>query len=267
VPRARASWETRQLSPHYARDVPWLPGFEDLAEAVSLRSDDLVVVDDPILGRFEGPVAVAGYRAASAAWLRPARVSAVEIGRAVAGGRAVGEFEVSAASADRTAVLPLACVVDVSGLRGPEMRVYVSEWPVTGARARRASLLPMDGRAMPSGVVGRYVAALGAGDAPTCVSCYEPDGALQGAGGPAWAVHGVDRLTAAYGDVVSDGGLVLEPRTLTVDPPRTAFEFTLRSWGGIPVGQAGMSVYTLGPSGRFAWNRVYDDVADPRPRA
>lgn len=246
--------------------MPWLPGFEDLLDAVSARAGEVVAVDDPIIGRFEGRDAADGYRAASVDWLRPAPVSAIEIGRAVAGGRAVGEFEVAATSGDATAVLPLACVVDVTRAGGPEMRVYLSEWSVTGGRTRRAGLLSIDPDAMPTGVTGRYVAALAAGDAATCVSCYEPDGALQGGGGPASAVHGVERLAAVYADVVSDGGLVLEPGSLTVDPPRTAFEFTLRSWGGIRLDQAGISVYTLGRSGRIAWNRVYDDTPDPRPR-
>jgi hypothetical protein len=243
--------------------MPWLAGFSALAAAVRVRPEELVAVDDPVSGRFDGSGAVERYREASREWLAPAEIHATSIGSAVGDRRAVGEFEVAATTDDRTVVLPLACLVDATGPDGPTARVYLSEWVHNGRRVRRGPLLDADPAARPDGIVGRYWAALGAGDAPGCVACYEPDGALQGGGGPAFAVRGTASLSDAYAGALARGGIVLEPVTLTVDGARIGAEFTLRSWGGAPLHQAGLSVYTLGATGRLAWNRVYDDVAPP----
>lgn len=60
--------------------------------------------------------------------------------------------------------------------------------------------------------------------------------------------------------------LPLDSSTVTAGPDHVAVEFARRSWGGVPLDQAGLSVYALGPTRRFAWNRVYDDAANPSVR-
>jgi hypothetical protein len=252
----------------YAAPMPWLPAFADVFAAVDAQPADAAEIDDPVVGRFAGTDALARYVASSAAWTAAYRPEAHPTGRAACGRRAAAEFEVTVRSDAGARVLPVAMVVDAESDRGPVARVYLSMWTVTGERIPRARLVSRASDSplpchVPPTVVADYVAALAAGDVERCISCYEPDGALQGGGGPAHAIRGVEQLRPAYEGHLADGGIVLEPASFTVDLPRIAMEFTLRAWGSVALDQAGVSVYTLGPTGRIAWNRVYDDAARP----
>jgi hypothetical protein len=148
-----------------------------------------------------------------------------------------------------------------SGLR---LRIYGSLWALTGERNARPPILTSSPEAHPSGIPGRYLRALREGDAEACVACYEDDGCLQGAGGPAFARCGRAILAVEYPAHLERGGIVLEPCTVTANAEQTALEFNIVRWGDVDLPpQAGLSVYQLGPTGRILGNRVYDDV--PRP--
>jgi len=128
----------------------------------------------------------------------------------------------------------------------------------------RPPLLAPDPAAHPGGIPGRYLRALRDGDAEACVACYEDDGCLQGAGGPAFARCGRATLALEYPQHLARGGIVLEPCTLTANDDRAAVEFNIVRWDDVDLPpQAGLSLYQLGPTGRILSNRVYDDVARP----
>jgi hypothetical protein len=238
--------------------MPWLNEFVDVIEG-----RQVVSVDDPVAGTIQGSAKLERFVERSKAWLqeRDGRVDRVAVTPSPL--RTVAEFEITLAEAGRSAVLPLALVVEpiASGVR---LRIYGSLWALTGERIVRAPLLSPDLLAHPAGIPGRYLRALRDGDAAACVACYEEDGCLQGAGGPAFARCGRATLALEYPRHLERGGIVLEPCTLTSNDERTALEFNIVRWGDVDLQpQAGVSVYQLGPTGRILTNRVYDDVARP----
>jgi hypothetical protein len=113
-------------------------------------------------------------------------------------------------------------------------------------------------------VLGRYQAALEAGDADAVVSTFEPDGYYREPIGP-HAIHsGTAELRSFFRERFSEGGIGLEHCALTDDGVRCALEYNCVRWGrhGIPP-QAGLCVYERGPDGLLAAARVYDDIEPP----
>ncbi len=117
----------------------------------------------------------------------------------------------------------------------------------------------------PGDVVGRYQAALAAGDAEAVVSTFTPDGYFRGPFGPQYAHRGTAALRAFFTWCFSaGGGIGLEQCTVTDDGVRCALEYNCVRWGrhDLPP-QAGIGVYERGPDGLLAAARIYDDVEAP----
>ncbi len=249
--------------------MPWLDEFRDVIElgrraAGSPSETELTVsVEDPIAGSLEGTAEVGRFVDQSRAWLeeRAGRVERVAVTTSPT--RTVAEFTIAVVEGGRSAVLPLALVVEPTPAE-LRLRIYSSLSALNGSRVVRPPLLGSSADAHPRGVPGRYLRALRAGEAAACVACYEEDGCLQGPGGPGAAVCGRATLAVEYPRHLERGGIVLQPCTLTANDERTAVEFNIIRWGDFDlVPQAGLSVYQLGPTGRILSNRVYDDVARP----
>ncbi len=249
--------------------MPWLDEFRDVIElsrraAGSPGESELILgVEDPIAGSLNGAAEVGRFADESRGWLqeRTGRVDRVAVTASAA--RTVAEFTIAVTEGGRSAVLPLALVVEPTPdeLR---LRIYCSLSALTRTRVVRPPLLVPTPEAHPNGLPGRYLHALRAGDAAACVACYEDDGCLQGPSGPASALRGRQNLAVEYPRHLERGGIVLEPCSLTANDERTAVEFNIVRWGDVElVPQAGLSVYQLGPTGRILRNRVYDDVARP----
>ncbi len=220
-------------------------------------------VEDPIAGSLKGAAEVGRFADRSQAWLaeRAGRVDRVAVTTSPI--RTVAEFSVNVTEGGRSAVLPLALVVEPAPTE-LRLRVYFSLWALTGTRLVRTPILDRNPAARPIGIPGRYLRALYDGDAAACVACYEDDGCLQGPGGPTSARCGRATLTLEYPRHLERGGIVLEPCTVTASVTRTAVEFNIVRWGDVDlVPQAGISIYQLGRTGRILRNRVYDDVARP----
>jgi hypothetical protein len=222
-----------------------------------------VSVEDPIAGSLQGSAEVGQFVDRSKAWLeeRAGRVDRVAV--TTSPSRTVAEFNVTVTERGRSAVLPLALVVEPTSAE-LRLRIYGSLWALTGQRIVRPPLLASNPEAHPAGIPGRYLRALRDGDAAACVACYEDDGCLQGPGGPASARCGRMTLAVEYPQHLERGGIVLEPCTVTANDERTALEFNIVRWGDVDLPpQAGISVYQMGRTGRILGNRVYDDVARP----
>ena len=114
-------------------------------------------------------------------------------------------------------------------------------------------------------VVGRYQAALAAGDAAAITATFEPDGCFREPAGPQYRVCGTDRLLPFFSGFFSlGGGIVLEHCTVTEDGVRTALEFNAVRWGSVDMPhQAGIAIYERGTTGLLAHARIYDDVDPP----
>jgi hypothetical protein len=143
-------------------------------------------------------------------------------------------------------------------------RTYCSQWPVDGRRHLRPAILP-PGDAHPGDVVGRYQAALAAGDAEAVVGTFEPDGYFREPIGPHAAHRGTAELRSFFtGRFSAGGGIGLQDCVVTDDGVRCALEYNCVRWGGhdLPP-QAGLGVYERGPDGLLAAARVYDDIEPP----
>lgn len=185
-----------------------------------------VVVHDPRAGKIHGHRQLRRFVDENKSWLaeRGARIDTVAATRA--NGRAVVELLAHLADdKGRQVAWPVAVVAESRGELSMEFRTYCSQWPVDGRRHVRAPILPA-GHDRPGDVVGRFHAALDAGDADAAVNTFAPDGYVREAVGPPLVHRGASDL-----------------------PP-----------------QAGIGICERGPDGRLAAVHVYDDVEPPGRR-
>jgi len=159
---------------------------------------------------------------------------------------------------------PLAVVAESPDDLSVVFRTYCSQWPVDERRHIRPPILE-PGPAGPGDVVGRYQAALDAGDTEAVVKTFAPDGYFRGPFGPRYLHRGTAELRSFFTRCFSaGGGIGLQHCVVTDDGVRCALEYNCVRWGShdLPP-QAGIGVYERGPDGLLAAARVYDDVEAP----
>jgi hypothetical protein len=159
---------------------------------------------------------------------------------------------------------PVAVVAESPDDRSVVFRTYCSQWPVDGRRHVRPPVLK-PGQAHPGDVVGRYQAALDAGEADAIVSTFAPDGYFREPIGPHYAHRGTAELRSFFTMCFrAGGGIGLQHCAVTDDGVRCALEYNCVRWGShdLPP-QAGLGVYDRGPDGLLAAVRIYDDVEAP----
>jgi len=159
---------------------------------------------------------------------------------------------------------PVAVVAESPDDLSVVFRTYCSQWPVDERRHIRPPILKPE-HAHLGDVVGRYQAALAAGDAEAVVNTFAPDGYFRDPSGPNYAHRGTAALRAFFTSCFSaGGGIGLEHCAVTDDGVRCALEYNCLRWGShdLPP-QAGIVVYERGPDGLLAAARVYDDVEAP----
>jgi limonene-1,2-epoxide hydrolase len=223
-----------------------------------------VVVYDPRAGEVRGHRQLRRFVHRNQAWLaeRHARIETVAATRA--GGRAVVELLAHLAGDGREVTWPVAVVAESADDRSVVFRTYCSQWPVDGQRHLRPPILePTAGR--PGDVIGRYEAALAAGDADAIVDTFAPQGYFREPIGVHRTHRGADELRAFFTRWFSaGGGIDLEHCAETDDGVRYALEYNCVRWGShdLPP-QAGLGVYERGPDGLLAAVRVYDDIEAP----
>lgn len=110
------------------------------------------------------------------------------------GGRAVVELLAHLDDYDGQSVdWPIAVVAESPDELSVVFRTYCSQWPVDGQRHIRRPLLEPANNQL-SDVVGRYLAALSAGDLDSIVSAFAPDGYFRESIGPHYLHHGTLEL-------------------------------------------------------------------------
>jgi SnoaL-like domain len=182
----------------------------------------------------------------------------------VDGARAVVELVAHLAADGRDLAWPVAVVAESPDERSVVFRTYCSQWPVDGQPHIRPALLE-PGDAHPGDVVGRYQAALAAGDAGAIVNTFSRDGYFRGPFGLHDTHRGAAELRSFFTTCFSaGGGIGLEHCAVTDDGVRCALEYNCVRWGSHELpSQAGLGVYERGPDGLLTAARVYDDVLPP----
>lgn len=172
--------------------------------------------------------------------------------------------------ADREVLLPIAVIDSVVSARR-HVRLYHSTRLITGERAGRRAVFPVDPSAEPTPpgqvhpVVGVYLAAIASGDPDAVFSRFALGGSIDNGVRP---VSGSDELRAVFTAMTRSGGVRLV-RWNEIDDGRTvAFEYSglprpnvAGSPPRTPPG-GGVGVYTYAVDGRIVRVRTYDDF-DP----
>ena len=202
-----------------------------------------LVVYDPRAGEVRGHRQLRRFVRNNQSWLaqRGARIETVA--STSAGGRAVVELLAHLPGDGGELAWPVAVVAESPDDSSVVFRTYCSQWPVDGRRHLRPPILePAD--ASPGDVVGRYQAALEAGDAKAVVSTFTPDGYYREPIGPHNAHRGSPELRSFFTTCFSaGGGIGLENCAVTDDGVRCALEYNCVRWGSkdLPP-QAGLEI-------------------------
>jgi hypothetical protein len=223
-----------------------------------------VVVYDPRAGMISGHRQLRRFVLSNQAWMAEHHARTQIVASISAGGRAVVELLAYVDHDGQDVAWPIAVVAESPDDRSVVFRTYCSQWPVDGERHLRPAILE-PGTAHPGDVVGRYQAALAAGDAEAVVSTFAPDGYYREPIGPHAAHRGLGALRSYFTMCFSaGGGIALQHCAVTDDGVRCAVEYNCVRWGrhDLPP-QAGIGIYERGPDGLLTAARVYDDIEAP----
>jgi ketosteroid isomerase-like protein len=223
-----------------------------------------VVIYDPRAGEIRGHKQLHRFVSQNQSWLAEHHARIETVASTVVGRRAVVELLAHLPGDGREVAWPVAVVAESPDDRSVVFRTYCSQWPVDGRRHLRSPILE-PGYARPGDVVGRYQAALEAGDAEAIVGTFAPNGYYHEPIGPHYAHRGAGELRSFFTTCFSaGGGIGLQHCAVTDDGVRCALEYNCVRWGShdLPP-QAGIGVYERGPDGLLAAARVYDDIEAP----
>lgn len=250
-----------------AAPVPYFPGL------MSGETDALVgsfagepELHHPVRGRVQGRPAFERLVAETTAWLAERNAALGDVERVVTPRRAVEETVLTLDGYMGLVELPVGIVADrADDGRIIELRVYFSNWPLTGRHMVRPPLLQLDPDLREPDGVAEYGRAVAAGDAVAAAAAFERDGYVRGPAAAADVHRGQDELVALYERVFANGGgILLEKCAVTDDGRSCALEYNVVRWGRTELSpQAGLAVYVCGASGALAGARVYDDVEPP----
>jgi hypothetical protein len=223
------------------------------------------VIHDPRQGEIRGHQQLKRFVSENRSWLTERHARIESVASTAGGGQAVVELLTHMTAHDgRELAWPVAVVAESPDDRSVVFDTYCRRWPVDGPRHIRPPVLK-PANAHSSDVVGRYHAAVDAGDAEAVVSTFAPDGYFRDPVGSSATHRVTPELRSFFTKCFSTGGGVgLEHCVATDDGVRCALEYNLVRWGrhDLPP-QAGIGVYERGPNGLLAAARVYDDVEAP----
>jgi ketosteroid isomerase-like protein len=220
---------------------------------------------DPVRGRVRGRRAFEAHVAETRSRLMQRNGSVEDVAQVITEQRGFEEVVLHLDGETGRVDLPVAIVAEHrSEGRLDELRVYFSNWQLTGRHAIRPPLLQPDPEVRPADVVDEYQRALAAGDVAAVLAAFEPDAYAREPAGGRYVHRGADGLRAFYERLFSNGGGIPLEHCAVIDAEGAcALEYNVVRWGATELPpQAGVAVYVRGPSGRLAAARIYDD-ADP----
>lgn len=222
-----------------------------------------VEIDDPRGGQIRGHRKVRQFISSNVSWLSDRRARAETVAVTRSAGRAVVELQTWLDHNGRELSWPVAVVAESPDDRSVVFRTYCSQWPRDEQRHVRPPVLRPDAPVQPADVVGRYLAALAAGDADAVARAFAPKGYFRSPSGRSYGREGgADEVREFYRRCfAAGGGIELQPCAVTDDGVRCAVEYNCVRWGihDLPP-QAGLGVYERGPDGLITAARAYDDV-------
>jgi ketosteroid isomerase-like protein len=228
-----------------------------------------VVVYDPRLGEIRGHKQLRQFIRTSQNWLAERHARTETMAVTTANGRAVVELLAHLSIDGRDVAWPVAVVAESRDDRSVAFRTYGSLLPVQGQRSVRPVILalPPPSAAAPvraGDVVGRYFAAVEAGDVEAAVRTFEADGYIRDPAGPQAIHRGAAELRSFFAAQFSAGGIGLQQCAETDDGVRCAVEYNCVRWGtrDLPP-QPGLGVYERAADGLLAAARSYDDIKPP----
>jgi len=225
---------------------------------------------DPIRGHVKGERAFRDFVRQTSEWLESCNATVEDVHHVSLGERGFEEVVLHHDGASGRVELPWAGVADhASDGRIEELRIYYSNWPLTGRHAIRPPLLQPDPDLRESDVVAAYQRALADGDVAAIVAAFEPDGYAREPAGGSYVHRGLDDLRAFYELLFSNGGgIPLEHCSVIDDGRACALEYNVVQWGTTQLPpQAGIAVYVRGESRKLAAARIYDDADPPLRRS
>jgi hypothetical protein len=223
-----------------------------------------VVIYDPRAGEIRGHHQLRRFVRENQSLWADHRASVETIASTYVGHRAVVELLVHVRDFEGVEVAwPIAVVAESPDDLSIVFRTYCSQWPVDGIRHLRPPILK-SGDASPGDVVGRFLAAMDAGDAEGIMGTFETDGYLREPIGPHATHRGTRELRSYFADCFGGGGVHMEHCEVTDDGTRCALEYNCVRWGvhDLPP-QAGIGIYERSRAGLLQAVRIYDDIEAP----
>jgi hypothetical protein len=222
-----------------------------------------VVVYDPRYGEIRGHKELRRFVKRSKAWLAERHAKTDIVASTCVPGRAVVELLAHLADEGQERAWPVAVVAESPDTHSVVFRSYFNFGVISGQRHLRPAILP-PGPVHPGDVIGRFQAALEAGDTDALVSTFEPGGYYREPAGPPFVHRGEGELRSFFAPRLRGGGISEQHCRATDDGVRCALEYNCVRWGShdLPA-QAGLGVYERGVGGLLAAVRVYDDVEAP----
>jgi hypothetical protein len=273
-------------------EMPWLPDFFNAVELVrsqtrsagradpvtqyfsALQGGDTraletvwpgqVVVYDPHAGEVKGHKQLQRFAAESHSWLAQRQARVETVAATYASGRAVMELIIHLNGDQAEVAWPVAVVAESPDDASVVFRTYCTQSVRDGQQHVRPPILK-PGDVHPGDVVGRYQAAVAAGNTEAAVATFGPDGYYQGPVGPPDTHRGPAELRSFFTGLFSAGGSIdMHDCAVTDDGVRCGVEYICFRWGShdLPP-QAGLGVYERGPDGLLVAARMYDDVEAP----
>ena len=220
-----------------------------------------VVIYDPRAGEVRGHRQLRQFVSRSQSLLGERHVRVDTVAETACPGRAAVELLAHLDVDGQEQPWPVAVVAESRDDRSVEFRSYFSRWPVDGQHGHARPAILSSAADMPGDVVGRFHAALVAGDADAAVSTFAPDGYYREAVGPQAVHRGTAELRSFFTAQFGAGGISMQPCRITDDGVRCAVEYNCVRWGDreLPP-QAGLCVCERGPDGLLAAVREYDDL-------
>jgi limonene-1,2-epoxide hydrolase len=223
-----------------------------------------VVVYDPRAGEVRGHKQLRRFVRRNQSWLAERQARIETVAATCVGGRAVVELLAHLTDHGRALAWPVAVAAESPDDRSVVFRTYCSQWSVDGRRHVRPPILT-PATVLPADVVGRYCAALEAGDVEAIVNTFSSDGYVRESLGTDRTHRGARELRSFFANCFRAGGGVGQQLcAVTDDGVRCALEYNCVRWGSHDLQpQAGMGVFERGRDGLLAAVRVYDDVEPP----
>jgi limonene-1,2-epoxide hydrolase len=223
-----------------------------------------VVVYDPRYGEIRGHRELRRFVKQSQSWLAERHAHTEIMASTSISGRAVVELLAHLTYEGRELAWPVAVVAESPDGHSVVFRSYFSVGVISGRRHLRPAILT-PGPVHPGDVIGRFQAALEAGDTESVVSTFVSEGLYREPSGLPLVHRGPDELRSFFAACFSAGGGISQQHCrITDDGARCALEYNCVRWGSheLPA-QAGIGVYERSAGGLLAAVRVYDDIEPP----